>query len=83
MTNRSEDFPSCDVAVWTGPTVYTFDPRTPIGDEWLSDECDWPDWAGARVAEPRFAWDIIAGAVNDGLLRVAVDGRLIKSIEHA
>lgn len=77
-------FPSCDVAVWTGPSIYSFDARTPAGDEWLLDECDWPMGPfGPLVAEPRFAMDIIYGMVNEGLLRVAIDGRVVKSMTPA
>ena len=46
---------------------------TEQGREWLEEHVSFEQfWAGAGVVEPRYACDILAGAVNDGLLVATV-----------
>jgi len=61
--------PSTDISVANHGSILIFTPTSDAGREWVSQHL--PDdamrWAGGIVVEPRYAQDIVDGAINDGL----------------
>lgn len=58
-----------DVVVTNHGTIILFEPRTEAAREWIDEhvtgETTW--FAGALAVEPRFADDLAAGMLGDGL----------------
>lgn len=58
-----------DIFIKDHGSILIFVPATEAGMEWMDQNID-PGamrWAGGIVVEPRYAADIIDGAINDGL----------------
>jgi hypothetical protein len=58
-----------DVRVENHGSLFVFQPLTPAAQTWIeenvSEESTW--WAGGLVVEPRYARDLAAGMLADGL----------------
>jgi hypothetical protein len=58
-----------DVCIENHGSLFVFQPLTPAARTWIeenvSEESTW--WAGALVVEPRYARDLAAGMLADGL----------------
>jgi len=58
-----------DVEIENCGSLFVFQPLTPAAEAWIaenvSEESTW--WAGGLVVEPRYARDLAAGMVADGL----------------
>lgn len=64
---------TADLTIRDEGSILLFTGTTEAGAEWLAESLD-PDaltWGPAIVVEPRYAPDIIAGAMADGLTVVA------------
>jgi hypothetical protein len=51
-------------------SVATVVPLSPAGQEWLAENVEaegWQNFAGGIAMEPRFAIDVMNGAIGDGL----------------
>ena len=51
-------------------SIWLLAAKTPAGKAWLDEYVESPDcnhWGGALVVEPRYVFDIVAGAEMDGL----------------
>jgi len=58
-----------DLVVANHGSIIQLIPVSEAGQEWIDEYVDVPDWCSNRcvAVEPRFAGDIIEGAMNDGL----------------
>lgn len=59
-----------DVEVIPGGSIWTFRPRTPLGEAWIANNVTAPTWAwwgGALCVEHRYAADLMRGMTDDGL----------------
>lgn len=57
-----------DIQINDHGSILIFVPRTEVGMEWLNDHTPGAmRWAGGIVVEPRYAADIVNGAIDDGL----------------
>jgi len=61
---------NCDLEFIDHGSVWLLRGITPAGRAWLDEYVESPDnyhWGGALVVEPRYVFDIVAGAEMDGL----------------
>jgi hypothetical protein len=58
-----------DIRVDNHGSIVIFVPLTEAGEEWMGEHLpeDAQRWGGGIVVEPRYALDIVHGAVEDGL----------------
>lgn len=61
--------PTADLEFTNHGTIITVEPLTEAGKAWIADNIpsDAQKWQGAICMEPRYAWDIYRGALNDGI----------------
>lgn len=59
---------SPDIFVNNHGSILIFVPASEAGQDWIEENIGHGmRWAGGVVVEPRYADDIISGAINDGL----------------
>lgn len=57
-----------DIFVKNHGSILIFVPASAAGADWIEENIGHAmSWSGGRVVEPRYAGDIIDGAINDGL----------------